>query len=173
MNRFFIIGLMALVAIGFVSPNAVGQIAKDQESTSKETAGQKAADQNAVNQNTSKKNQNPTIQETGKNRVEIIPEEEYEQEEDSEDNAIEQTLDILQLFEKGNTELEDRASQMMDRMLDHMLDYLAKKNTSEKLATFQKNYYDALIAKGFTSDQAFQLVLNLGNPLAGASNSGK
>lgn len=66
-------------------------------------------------------------------------------------------------------ELVGTALQITDRYLDH----LAKPETAAKIATIQKNYYDALIDKGFTDDQAFTLVREAGNPLDQAPELGK
>jgi|JI9StandDraft_2_1071091.scaffolds.fasta_scaffold56704_1 hypothetical protein len=62
---------------------------------------------------------------------------------------------------------------MATKVMDGYLDYLAKPETAKKLATFQKNYYDALVAQGFTKEQAFELVLRFGNPLADGPRVGK
>ena len=59
------------------------------------------------------------------------------------------------------------------KVIDGYLDYLAKPQTTKKLATFQKNYYDALVEQGFTKEQAFELLLRFGNPLADGPRSGK
>lgn len=64
-------------------------------------------------------------------------------------------------------------TEMATKVIDGYLDYLAKPQTAKKLATFQKNYYDALIEQGFTKEQAFELVLRFGNPLADGPRSGK
>jgi len=56
--------------------------------------------------------------------------------------------------------------------IDTYLEYLSKPETAAKLASFQRSYYDALIEKGFTEDQAFQLVRDFGNPLRGSSMKG-
>ena len=66
-------------------------------------------------------------------------------------------------------ELVSTALQVTDRYLDH----LAKPETAAKIATIQKNYYDALINKGFTNEQAFILVREAGNPLDQAPELGK
>jgi hypothetical protein len=65
--------------------------------------------------------------------------------------------------------LNEQLAGMVVKVLDTYLDYLARPKTVEKLATFQKNYYEALIKKGFTEEQAFQLVRDMGNPLSALS----
>ncbi len=59
---------------------------------------------------------------------------------------------------------EQRAASLV-RVSEKYLDFLAQKSTTDKLATFQKNYFDALVLKGFNREEAFQLVRDMGNPL--------
>ena len=47
---------------------------------------------------------------------------------------------------------------MLESMLNGTLDVMAKPETSDRLATFIRNYYDALIAKGFTRHEAMRIV---------------
>lgn len=72
-----------------------------------------------------------------------------------------------------HSELQGQLLSLLVQAADVYLDYLARPQTAEKLATFQKNYYDALIKKGFSKEQAFQLVRDAGNPLAGFKSTGK
>lgn len=53
---------------------------------------------------------------------------------------------------------------MLDGMMNGMLELLAAKETAQYLATFNKNYYDALIAKGFTKDEALKIITSMGIP---------
>ncbi len=69
--------------------------------------------------------------------------------------------------------MQAQLTEMATKVIDGYLDYLAKPQTTKKLATFQKNYYDALIEQGFTKEQAFELVLRFGNPLADGPRAGK
>jgi hypothetical protein len=55
-------------------------------------------------------------------------------------------------------------SQMMQSMMHGMLLQLAKPETAQNLATFTKNYFDALVAKGFTRDEALRIVVAVGMP---------
>jgi hypothetical protein len=55
-------------------------------------------------------------------------------------------------------------SQMASVMLESTLTTLAKPENAERLADFTKNYYDALIKRGFTKEQALQLVAAIGMP---------
>ncbi|HXF94947.1 MAG TPA: hypothetical protein VNI61_02475 [Gemmatimonadales bacterium] len=53
---------------------------------------------------------------------------------------------------------------MMHSMMEGMLAVLAKPETAERLATFTKNYYDALVRKGFTKEEALRIVTAVGIP---------
>jgi hypothetical protein len=55
-------------------------------------------------------------------------------------------------------------SQMMQSMMQGMLLQLAKPETAQHLAAFSKNYFDALVAKGFTRDEALRIVVSVGMP---------
>jgi hypothetical protein len=57
--------------------------------------------------------------------------------------------------------------QMMSSMLDGMLIVLAKPETAQRTATFSRNYYDALIAKGFSNEDALKIVMAHGIPMPG------
>lgn len=54
--------------------------------------------------------------------------------------------------------------QMMEVMMDAMLTTMAKPQSAEKLATFTRNYYEALIAKGFAKEEALKIVTSMGIP---------
>ena len=54
--------------------------------------------------------------------------------------------------------------QMMEAMMEGMLRVMARPENADRLATFTKNYYDALIRRGFTKDQALQIVIATGIP---------
>lgn len=59
---------------------------------------------------------------------------------------------------------------MMEQMVDGLMRALERPATAERLATFTRNYYDALIAKGFSEEQALRLVIAVGFPaMAGGS----
>lgn len=58
-------------------------------------------------------------------------------------------------------------SNMMASMMQGMLAVLAQPETAEKLATFTRNYFDALRRKGFTDEQALRLVAAIGFPSLG------
>ena len=54
--------------------------------------------------------------------------------------------------------------QMMQAMMQAMLTTLARKETADQIATFTKNYYDALVAKGFSREDALKIVMAHGIP---------
>jgi hypothetical protein len=53
---------------------------------------------------------------------------------------------------------------MTENMYAGMLKALAKPESAEQLATFMKSYRDALVAKGFTRDEAMQILRGAGMP---------
>jgi hypothetical protein len=53
---------------------------------------------------------------------------------------------------------------MAKAMIEAQLEVLANPATAEKLATFTKNYYDALIKKGFSRDEALKIAMTAGFP---------
>lgn len=54
--------------------------------------------------------------------------------------------------------------QMMQVMMRSILQTLALPESTELLATFTRNYFDALIAKGFSRDEALRIVMAHGIP---------
>lgn len=54
--------------------------------------------------------------------------------------------------------------QIMKTTMEAQLEIIAKFETADKLASFTKNFNDALIEKGFSKDQAFKIVLSAGFP---------
>lgn len=46
----------------------------------------------------------------------------------------------------------------MQAMMEAVLTVLARKETADQMATFSKNYLDALVAKGFSHEEALRLV---------------
>jgi hypothetical protein len=53
---------------------------------------------------------------------------------------------------------------MMQGMMEATLTVLERPETAERLASFTRNYYEALIAEGFTETQALQLAEAVGFP---------
>jgi len=69
---------------------------------------------------------------------------------------------------------QDEMMQMMgtkmEDMLERMFKVLAKPENAERLATFTRNYYDALIAKGFSKEEALQMTMEMGMPALSGMN---
>jgi hypothetical protein len=65
----------------------------------------------------------------------------------------------------------EQMAPMMGRMteasLTATLGALSKPEAAEQLATFTRNYYQALVKKGFTEDEALRIVLAVGVPVPG------
>ena len=55
--------------------------------------------------------------------------------------------------------------QMMTAMMRGTLAVLAEPETAQQMAAFNKNYFDALVAKGFTRAEALQIVIAVGVPM--------
>ena len=55
--------------------------------------------------------------------------------------------------------------QMMQAMMQGMLAVLSKPETAQQMATFTKNYMDALVAKGFPREEALRIVMAHGLPM--------
>ncbi|MGI8496722.1 MAG: hypothetical protein ACR2OG_03940 [Gemmatimonadaceae bacterium] len=53
---------------------------------------------------------------------------------------------------------------MAQAVLDAKLARLAKPESAEQLASFGKNFYAALLTKGFTKDEALKFVAAIGIP---------
>jgi 4-hydroxy-3-methylbut-2-en-1-yl diphosphate synthase IspG/GcpE len=55
---------------------------------------------------------------------------------------------------------------MTEAVIEAQLEQAAKPETAERIATFKKNLYDALLKKGFSAARAFQIVLSAAPPSA-------
>lgn len=60
--------------------------------------------------------------------------------------------------------------QMMQTMTQEVLVLLAEPETATQMATFTKNYYDALVARGFTKEEALRIVIGHGIPALPATH---
>jgi hypothetical protein len=70
----------------------------------------------------------------------------------------EQMQRIRQMMEAISASRGPMRGQIMASTIDTLLATMAEKEFAEKLATFVKNYYDALLAQGFTEKQALQII---------------
>ena len=71
-------------------------------------------------------------------------------------------------FQQGFDMMGPMMAQMSVGVLQATLATLAAPESAEKLATFTRNYYEALIRKGFTKDEALRIVVAFVPPLTGA-----
>jgi hypothetical protein len=55
--------------------------------------------------------------------------------------------------------------RMAEASMTATLNVLTKPQSAERLATFTRNYYNALIKKGFTKDEALRIVTSVGLPV--------
>lgn len=53
-------------------------------------------------------------------------------------------------------------STMMANTYEQMTSFLARPETAERLATFTRNYYEALVRRGFTREEALRIVAAVG-----------
>ena len=64
-----------------------------------------------------------------------------------------------------------RMGQLVAVTMTARLAVLAKPETAQNLATFVRNLYDALIAKGFSKDEALKIVTAFGGAATGSSSA--
>lgn len=60
----------------------------------------------------------------------------------------------------------DSAGPLTEASINAQMVMAANPETAERLAAFKKNFYDALVKKGFTPAQSFQIVLSTNPPSA-------
>lgn len=58
-------------------------------------------------------------------------------------------------------------ADLMGLMMEGMAKTMAKPEIAENFATFTRNYYDALITRGFTEEQALKIITSNGLPSLG------
>jgi hypothetical protein len=63
-------------------------------------------------------------------------------------------------------------AQMMQSMMTGILEVLSQPESAEHLATFTRNYYEALMRRGFTSEEALRLTAAVGFPTLGGGGGG-
>jgi len=56
---------------------------------------------------------------------------------------------------------------MMTSMFEGMLVVLERPETAERMAAFTRNYYEALVRRGFTREEALRIVATVGIPPMG------
>ena len=58
-----------------------------------------------------------------------------------------------------NEALAEFMTPAIAKLMDSILDYQARPETAQKIAKSKKALYDALIAEGFKTDEAFRIIL--------------
>ncbi len=58
---------------------------------------------------------------------------------------------------------------MMEAMIEAQLSVISKPESAEKMATYVKNFYEALLKRGFSKDEAFKIVTSVSIPSASLS----
>jgi hypothetical protein len=81
-----------------------------------------------------------------------------------------QAADLIQMQQQMDSMMGmmgPMMSQMAEATMAATLKALSKPEAAEQLATFSRNYYNALLKKGFTKDQALSIVMSVRMPLGG------
>ena len=63
--------------------------------------------------------------------------------------------------------MQQMMSSMMGLMMEGMARSMAKPEFAQNMAAFMRNYYKALIAQGFTEEEAMKIVTSAGIPRMG------
>ena len=74
------------------------------------------------------------------------------------------TPEEQQLYQQQLQLISPMYGYMAKAMMEAQLDILANPATADKLATFTKNYYGALIKHGFSKEEALHIVAETGFP---------
>jgi hypothetical protein len=69
-----------------------------------------------------------------------------------------------QLFQQQMQMMTPMFGQMMKAMMQAQIEVLANPETADKLATYSRNYYNALMKKGFTKEGALRIAMAVGFP---------
>lgn len=77
--------------------------------------------------------------------------------------------DLMRSFMDAQTA---RVAAVVNVTMAARMAVLQKPETAQALATFVRNLYDALIAKGFTKDEALRIVAGFGGAATGSSSGG-
>lgn len=74
--------------------------------------------------------------------------------------------DFRQIMKDQMESMGTMWGRMAEDMMNATVNTMSKPEVAEKMATFTKNYFDALIAKGFTRQEALQIVTSVRIPTA-------
>jgi hypothetical protein len=82
----------------------------------------------------------------------------------SEDKKVVTPEQQQQMMEQSMNAMLPFMGQMMKIMMKVQFEVLADPSTAEQLAIYTRNYYEALIKKGFTKEEALKIAMNMGIP---------
>lgn len=76
--------------------------------------------------------------------------------------------EIRRLMESTSNAMVPSAARMADAVLDAELKFAERPDTAVRVASFKHNLYEALQKKGFSAEQAMQIVLHTPLPSSSA-----
>lgn len=84
----------------------------------------------------------------------------------SDEGSYEKGQQPQQVMQQAMETMGPMMGKMAGSMMEGMLLVMKKPETAESLATFSRNYYDALRKKGFSEEAALRMVTAIGLPAA-------
>jgi hypothetical protein len=81
--------------------------------------------------------------------------------------VVQENKPTPQEFQDLSMAMAPAFGMMAQNMMDGIYTGLAKPETAKKLAKFMRNYFDALIAEGFTKEEAIQIIKAFAIPSMG------
>lgn len=79
--------------------------------------------------------------------------------------------EIRRLMESSSNAMVPAAARTADAVLDAELKFAERPDTAARVASFKRNLYEALQKKGFSAEQAMQIVLH--TPLPSSSSGAR
>ena len=83
------------------------------------------------------------------------------------EGQAEQKKPTAQEIQEAQAAMEQMMGPMMSAMLESTAKTLARQEIAENFATFTRNYYLALVSRGFSDEEAMRIVTSTGIPSAG------
>ncbi len=77
--------------------------------------------------------------------------------------SLEMTLGMMNQF------MGPMMGRMAEAMMDGILTVLSQPESAERLASFTRNYFEALMRRGFSEEQALRLTAAVGFPIVGGT----
>ncbi len=72
------------------------------------------------------------------------------------------TINMQQQVDQMNTMMGPMMTNMAQAQITATISALGRPEIAQQLATFTKNYYDALVSRGFTKEEALRIVAGAG-----------